>query len=274
MSDVDLENLLNLSKKHLKQAEKDLHKDNNINYRIAANLIVDFYNIVLLNNGKKLSLTIQESYDLSKKMFIISTELPEVFDEYEKVTKKVSNIRNKISHTNVSIPNKRELKYVIDSAEPFKNFVETKTHEKLTSTKKRRTLKEQYEDKTEFIRILLKNIYVGFEKASAESEGFNKVFQRLNNLKGVNIGNLDQTSIKSLISIADDTISDAEKVYEYIQSHCPECGGPLEIKTETNTYNKGPEDDPEPDYFEVYEIVKCSKCGHILETELLERETI
>lgn len=274
MNNKKLDELLKRAKEYLKKAESSSNQYSNIDYRSSASLIIDFYNILLLDEGKRLGLKIEENDNLDKKMFIISQELPEIFDNFKDLTDKVSKIRNKLAHTNKSIPPKNKLKDVINSAESFKTFVESKTQKKLTSSKKQQSLQEKYKDKTEFIKILLKHTYWGFEKASLESEEFNRVFKRLKILKRINITSLDNASIKGMIELAEETIEDAEKVYDYIQGHCPKCGAPLEIKTESKTFYCGPPDDPEPDYYEVYQIVKCSKCDHIIETELLDRESI
>ncbi len=135
-------------------------------------------------------------------------------------------------------------------------------------------MREQYKDKTNFIRRLLKSTLSDFRKVAAESESFKKVLRRLESFEKINIEGMDRDSLKSMLIMVDDTIDDAEKVYDYIHSHCPSCSGELEIKTENNTVYRGPEDDPEPYYFDVYQVVKCSKCGKVIDKEHITREYI
>lgn len=274
MDEKNLEYLLNFAKDRLKNAENKSNPHSAVDYRLAASAIVNFYNAVLLKSGDKLDIGIKEGYNLDKKFFSVSRELPELLEDFEHLIKKVKSIRDHIAHSDISVPNKRNLKSAINSAEGFNDSVKELVTKKISDDKKGKTLQEQYNDKTNFIRRLLKSTSTDFRKVAAESTEFKKVFKKLLEFEKIKVEGLDNNSLKSMLVLVDDTIDDAEKVYEYIHSHCPSCGGKLEIKTEEIGHNRGPVDDPEPDYFDIYQVVKCSKCSKIIDREHITREYV
>ncbi len=274
MNNENIEYLLDIAKKCLERGEDNSNHNRVVDYRLSAYTIVNFYNVVLLNAGNKLELDVKEGHDISKKLFIISQELPELLEQFSSLIDNVVSIRNHIAHSDISIPKKRNLKTAINSAENFRVSVDRLITDKIRNRKKQKNLKEKYKEKTNFIRILLKSTLNDFRKIAAESEEFNKVLIQLQSFENINVDSLDNPSLRSLVLVVDNTIDEAEKVYEYIHSHCPSCGGELVLKTENKTVYKGPEDDPEPHYFDVNQIIKCTKCKKIIEREHITREYI
>lgn len=270
MDQDDLNYLLNRVRGDLKLANDNSNPNKIVNCRYAASGIVNYYNVVLLNAGKKLGLNVKEGHDINKKLFTISQELPELLDKSQLIDK-VASIRNSISHSDISTPKKSKLEYTINSADEFKGFVENLVETKIKDGKKHKSLKQQYNDKKDFIRRLIKITFPEFKKRDIESPEFQKVFKNLDNFEKINVDRLDHKSLKSLLSLVDDSISDAEEVYDYIHSHCPKCGGKLKIRTEEENHYRSDED-YEPESISVYQVVECSKCGIEIDRELITVE--
>lgn len=272
MDEENLSYLLNFAKEMLEKAEEKSNPNSIIDYRFSAQAIVNFYNVILLNAGKELDLNIKQGHNLDWKFFKVSIEIQELF-EFESLIKKVKNIRDHVSHSDVKEPHKGKLKSAINSAEEFKDFVETSVGTKIKTGKKQKSLKEQYAEKIDFIRRLLKSTLPDFKDAAIESSEFRKVFKRLNDLERINVGGLNNSSLKSLLEIVDDTIDDAEHIYEYLHSHCPDCGGKLKIRTEEKSLYRSHED-YEPYGFNVYQVIECSNCSKEIDREIITTEYI
>ncbi len=268
MNDDNLDYILVSARNNFDVAEDASNPNNNFHFRSAAFDIVNYYNVVLLNLGAKLDLSIEEAYNLDKKFFIAAITLPELLDEFSPLVKKVESIRNCVSHTDVSIPDKRKLRQVITSAEEFNKSVKKLAEEKIREKSKRKSLKEQYDEKKDFIRRLLKSTLPDFKEVALKSNKFKKVFENLKYFESINVNRLDNSSIKSLIAILENTLDDAEEVYEYIHSHCPECGGKLTSRTENKPlHNKG---DYEPYGYQIEQIIECSECGKEVDRDFTE----
>ncbi len=135
MDDENLVYLLDFAKDRLKSAENTSNHNRVVDYRLSSYTIVNFYNVVLLNAGKKLGSDVKEGHDINKKLFTISQELPELLDESDLIDK-VLSIRNSISHSDISIPKKSKLKHVVSSAESFKGYIENLVKNKIKDVKK------------------------------------------------------------------------------------------------------------------------------------------
>ena len=275
--EIEDDYLIQLAKKHLANAKSQDNQNAKIDFRISTFAIVNFYNILMLESGKELNINIEESYNFERKEFIISREFPEILTKYDDLFKSIKKLRNKLFHTDITIPKETDLIKAVEKAEEFSNSLKYLISDKKSAHKKKLTLKEEYAKKIMFLNLWLDvpYPYEDFSKNfQKQSSRINKINDTVGFFNKVNVEQLDDKSIESLINILNITLEDAELIYEDIYSYCPECEGEIIEITEEETHYRGPYDDPEPDSYSVWSVVKCKDCGKIFKREHITTESL
>lgn len=269
--------LIQLAEKHLINAKRPDNQNSIIDFRISTFAIINFYNILMLDAGIELGREIKESFNFERKIFIISQEFPEILTTHRKLLKSIEDLRNKLSHTDVSIPEEKDLSQAVEKAKEFRNYLKGLIIHRKSTHKKILTLKEEYELKIRFIKLWFDVPFVdedfskNFEKQSLKIK---KIYDKLELFEKINIEKLDDKSIQTLINILNITLEEAELILEDIYGSCPECQGKIIETSEETTHYTGPYDDPEPDSYTVWRVIKCDKCGKIFEKEHITTESI
>lgn len=271
--------LLQLAERHLNRAKNENNQGYMIDYRVSVFAIVNYYNLLMLRVGKELNREIKESFDIDRKLFIIAQELPQLLTKYESLFSIIKKLRNTISHTDISIPNKNQIVEVVGQAKVFRIYLNDlvikrrKEYTKRLSQKEK--YKETYKEKMEFIKLWFEEYDKRFEKnVTKQSEKIKDLSQRLELFGKIKLERLDTKSIQILLDLLNRTLKDAELIYEAIYGYCPKCGGNIIDTTESKTQYTGPYDDQEPYSYTVWRVVKCEKCGEIFEREHITTETI
>ena len=101
--------LIQLAERHLTNAKSPDNQYSIIDFRISTFAIVNFYNILMLDVGRELSIEIKESYNFERKKFLMSLEFPEILTQYKDLLNSIEILRNKLSHTDISLPKENDL---------------------------------------------------------------------------------------------------------------------------------------------------------------------
>ena len=267
--------LLQLAELHLKKAKGKTNKKSNIDYRISTFAIVNYYNFLLLKAGNELKRDIKESYNFERKLFIVSQELPKLLTKYESLFETIDYLRQKVSHTDISIPKENKLNSAIEQAKEFKSFLGEIIHERRSIHKKKLSLKEKYKEKIEFVKLWFEYPDKRFkENLIKQSEKIKNILTSLEYYEKIDIEQLDDKSIESLLHLVNRALKEAELIYEKVYNFCPKCGGRIIVTSEQKTQYTGPYDDPEPYSFTVWQVIKCENCGEIIEKEHITTEYI
>lgn len=273
--ETEEEYLLLLAESHLNRAKDVKNKNSRLDYRMSCFAVVNYYNLLIFRVGEELNLNVKESFNLKRKIFVVSQELPELLAEYSNLFGMIDSLRHMLTHTDISVPDKQKLKMVTGRAREFKTYIETAVNKRKNAQRRKKSLLQDYKEKIEFIRLWLEYPDRKFEDSVAkQSEKIKDVFNRLKLFERISAERLDDSSIKSLLSLLDRTLKEAELIYETIHSYCPKCGGKIIATTEQATHYVGPYDDPEPDSYTVWRIAKCEKCGEVFEREHITTEHI
>ena len=271
--------LLQLTEHHLNKVKEVNNQNFMIDYRVSTFAIVNYYNLLMLRVGKELNKDVKESFEFDKKLFIISQELPELLTKYESLFSTIKKLRDTISHTDISIPNKNKIIEAVGQAKGFKTYLSDLVIKRKKEYTKRIALKEEYKEtykeKMGFIKLWFEHYDKRSKKKNInQSEKIKDLFDKLELYGKIKLERLDTKSIKSLLYLLNITLKEAELIYESIYSYCPKCGGNIIVTTESETQYTGPYDDPEPHSYTVWQVVKCEKCGEIFEREHITTESI
>lgn len=267
--------LLQLAEFYLNKALDVNNQNFLIDYRVSVFAISNFYNLMMLNVGKELNKTVKESYPFEKKIFIVSQELPELLTKYDSLFRLVKDLRERISHTDISIPNKNDISMAVKQAKEFKTYLIELATARKNRLHKKLSLKEKYQEKIDFVKLLFQYPDKQFrENFFKQSENIKSLFEKLEYYQKIDIDNLNDKSIESLLYFLELTLKEAESIFDDLYNHCPKCGGELVSTTESKTHYTGPYDDPEPHSFTVWQVIKCKNCGEIIEKEHITTESI
>lgn len=269
--------LIQLAERHLTNAKSPDNQYSIIDFRISTFAIVNFYNILMLDVGRELSIEIKESYNFERKKFLMSLEFPEILTQYKDLLNSIEILRNKLSHTDISLPKENDLIKSIEKSKEFRSFLKDLAIGKTNAHGKKLTLKEEYKNKIKFIKLWFDAPYPNdkfvnnFQKQSSKIK---KIYDKLELFETIDVEQLDDDSIQSLINILNITLDEAELIYDDIFGNCPECEGKIIETTEQVTQYRGAYDDPEPDSYTVWRIVKCENCEKIFEKEHITTESL
>jgi len=252
-----------------KQNYQDFVKSKDDAYlRMSGYNIVGFYRHILYNSSKLLDIPTKESYSIEKKIDSLSFRIPAIEDN-EILTKTLPKVRNILAHRDVIPPKKSYIKNLIDYAPKIQSFLEKEIRNYKKKKQTQEHLKYSYFDIIKYSFFILGILRrLGYERITDILE------YKIKKYSQIKLEELSNDNIKILIDLINIEKKRMDELHDQAYRVCPKCGGNMVVTYPQRTNYSGNPEDPQAISYDVWMVIKCEKCGHIIEKEHITTEYI